>query len=431
MSTEENQTPSPLPMEPIKVDNLLIGFTSEFQRIWDNRRSRSQPCSFWRPTPTADLLPGFFPLGDLAHPGLDSIDGKRVVAVVSDDHSQNTDGAKAKALRPPTDFELVWRSAGSRTDADCTIWRPIPPDGYVALGLVCADRDKPSLNTVRCVRADLVIGAFVGKLIWNDKDSGAKQDFSAWSVQPPAAAAGEVYFAPGSFIGVEGHARPATNLPAYSLRMQIPVQVNPPPKAPTLSGQKQPLPVEAVRVTQIARLPWFTITDPDLPALEQTRTSPFYRMERTDKYILVGYSHNTGTEAQTVKWKVPRLQSSEKLQAFAHASSVEFAGQWPMKPDSGPITFSARLSHDFAHTESTSSNWFDSAETEFLALVAKNKAMAAYLMQSDYKLLRENGTEVTTGVSFTEVSSLYLTEFTTEEEPDPLSDPPTVRDTAP
>ena len=41
---------------------------------------------------------------------------------------------------------------------------------------------KPSLNAVRCVRADLVIASFVGDLIWNDRGSGARQNFSAWSI---------------------------------------------------------------------------------------------------------------------------------------------------------------------------------------------------------------------------------------------------------
>ena len=121
--------------------------------------------------------------------------------------------------------------------SDASIWRPIPPDGYVALGMVCSNgREKPSLNTVRCVRADLVIASPVGDVIWNDKGSGAKQNFSAWSIHPPTAAAGEIYFAPGTFVGAASFSKPATHVAAYSLRMQIPLQTNPAPEAPVLIG---------------------------------------------------------------------------------------------------------------------------------------------------------------------------------------------------
>lgn len=437
MNTDDNARLAASQMASITLDNLLINFTTEFQRIWDNRRSKSKPCTFWRPTPAPDLLPGFFPLGDFAFPGHDSINDQRVVAVVCEGEIQSGDSSKDKALSPPTDFEQVWRSAGSTTDADCTIWRPVPPDGYIALGLVCSDRDKPSLNTVRCVRADLVIGAFVGDFIWNDKGSGAKQDFSAWSVQPSAAAAGEIYFAPGTFIGVNGHTRPTTHIPAYSLRMPIPVQANSPPTAPTLSGEGQPSPVETATITQIARLPWFTITDPDLNPVAQSRTSPFYRMERTDQYVLVGYNHNNGTEARTVKWTAPRVQSAERLQAFADITSVEIASQWPIDMQSGSVMFSARLSDNFAHNEISSSLWYNTAAMEVVTLVAKNKAVAVYQVQSDYRLLRENGTEVAPGISYTDANSLHMTEFPPEKEneitasPLPVTNESTTTDNAP
>ena len=178
------------PMESIKVENLLINFTTEFHRIWDNKGSRSKPGGFWRPSPAPDLLPGFFPLGDLAVSGHDNINHRRVVAVVCEGELPSTAANPGKALSKPDDFEQVWKDKGSGANTDCSIWRPIAPDGYVALGLVCADGlDKPSVNSVRCVRADLVVASSIDNMIWSDKGSRAKQDFSVWSVRPPAAAA--------------------------------------------------------------------------------------------------------------------------------------------------------------------------------------------------------------------------------------------------
>jgi len=190
-------------MESLKSrKNLLINFTTEFHRIWDTRGSKSKkPGAFWRPTPPPDVLPGFFPLGDVAVSGNDNVNGKRVVAVVCEGDPQSEGATKGKALSRPDDYEQVWKDSGSGSRTDGSIWRPIPPDGYVALGLVCSNNhEKPSLNAVRCVRADLVIASGVGDVIWDDRGSGAEQNFSAWSTDPPAAAAGEIYFAPGTFV---------------------------------------------------------------------------------------------------------------------------------------------------------------------------------------------------------------------------------------
>lgn len=191
MNTDDHVTLAARQMESIKFDNLLINFTTEFRRIWDSSGSKSKPAAFWRPSPAPDLLPGFFPLGDVAVSGHDNINEKRVVMVVCEAGQPSGDDSKGLALRPPTDFEEVWRDTGSGARADCSIWRPIPPEGYVALGQVCSNgRDKPLLNTVRCVRADLVVRSFVSDLIWNDKGSGAKRSFSAWGIFPPDAQAG-------------------------------------------------------------------------------------------------------------------------------------------------------------------------------------------------------------------------------------------------
>lgn len=61
MNPHDDDAAPARPMESIKVENLLINFTTEFHRIWDNKGSRSKPGGFWRPHPAPDLLPGFFP----------------------------------------------------------------------------------------------------------------------------------------------------------------------------------------------------------------------------------------------------------------------------------------------------------------------------------------------------------------------------------
>lgn len=408
MNTDDHVTLAARQMESIKFDNLLINFTTEFRRIWDSSGSKSKPAAFWRPSPAPDLLPGFFPLGDVAVSGHDNINEKRVVMVVCEAGQPSGDDSKGLALRPPTDFEEVWRDTGSGARADCSIWRPIPPEGYVALGQVCSNgRDKPLLNTVRCVRADLVVRSFVSDLIWNDKGSGAKRSFSAWGIFPPDAQAGEIYFAPGTFVGVSTYNKPATHNAAYSLRMQIPLQISAPPVAPILSGNEQPLQAEPAKITQVAKLPWFTVRDPQLRPLEQLHTSPFYRLERTDQYVLVGYANNQNPASQICKWTASRPQSSESLDEFSRITSIVIDGQWPTQQ---PSVFSARLNKRFAYTPPFG-GWSGPAEAEVVTVVAKNKSVAAYELQSTFRLLRANNTQVPAEVSYIDGNSLYLTEY--------------------
>ncbi|NUT75082.1 Vps62-related protein [Pseudomonas sp. C1C7] len=446
MQTREN-APSPTGQKPpIKLGNLLINFTTEFHRIWDSKGSDSKPGSFWRPTPAPDALPGYFPLGDFAAPGFDNINGKIIVAVVCEGPAEDGDTSPDKALSAPDDFERVWKDSSSGADADCTVWRPIPPAGYVAMGMVCSNgRDKPLTNTVRCVREDLVVASSVSREIWSDSGSGASQDFSAWAIEPPSAEAGEIYFSPGTFIGVKSHGRPAANTAAYSLRAPIPMHIDTPPARPILLGHESPAPEEPAILTQTAHLPWFTVIDPALAPLEQFRTSPFYRLQRSDRYVLVGHGHNTGTTGQTFKWTAPRAQRMESLEAFTEVTTIRVSSEWPLYVSnpmalhtllSSSMRFSAKLGKAFTHTETSHIGWTTSAAVEVITRIAKKTSLAVHVIESGYRLLREDGTQVANDVLYTDIDSLSLSEYppeTEEEAPAPAQPAvdPVVTDSAP
>lgn len=400
--------------DSIKIDNLLINFTTEFLRIWDTSGLRTKQAAFWHPTPAPDLLPGYFPVGDVASVGHGNINGKRVVAVVCEADTPSDDPAKGSALRRPDDYQLIWKDSGSGSKRDLSIWKPIAPEGYVALGSVCSgDHEKPSFNAVRCVREDLVVAARGLEPIWNDKSSGARQSVSIWSAVPSGAEVGEIHLAPGTFTGLSGYTRPV-NAPVYTLRMQIPLQVNPQPTAPVLCGETPTLADPPDKPTYTARLPWFAVKDPQLPPLEQLRQSPFYLLERTDQYVLVGHGRNTENESSTFRWSAPRAQRNETLRSFTHITSIEFGAQWQTNlPD--PFLFSARLGHDFTQCEIHSNEWLNTAAIDVVAVVDKNRSVAVYLKQSDYRLLRADGWPVTGSFSYTDGSSLHISQYTPEE----------------
>lgn len=215
---------------------------------------------------------------------------------------------------------------------------------------------------------------------------------------------------------------------------------------PALSGYEIPEADETAKSTQIARLPWFTILDPGLSPLEQLRTSTFYRFERVDKYVLIGHGHNKSTAGQSLKWTASRAQRVEMLEAFSDLTSIQIRTDWPYNVTnpqnlvwllSSSIRFSARLSTDFTHTETSSISWSASESVEVITKVPKLKFVAVYQIQSDYRLLREDGTQLVTDISYTDTDSLYLTEYPFERDCEvtetslPLADSSTATDTAP
>lgn len=417
MTLEENAASPPRPMQPITHDNLLINFTTEFHRVWSINGAKAKPGTFWRPTPAPDALPGYFPLGDLFIPGSFNINGDMVSAVVCEKDLKGAKNSKGNALAKPADFELVWNESPSPSVTRTSIWRPIPPAGYVALGLVCAsDHRKPSPNTVRCVRADLVVEATVGDLLWNDKGTGAKLSFSAWTIQPPTAEPGEICFAPGTFVGVETYNKPTAPGTAYALRMQIPMQITAAPQAPMLTGYAHPPSSEAVKVTQVARLPWFAVRDHADPA-EQFFSSPYYELKRTDEYVLIGHDHNTSDNTRAAKWITHRTQNPIGLRVFSGLTSIEIDKAWPSVAlsDRRVTKLSARLPEHFTHTENSASGWMESRPQAVIAMVAKQTAVAVYQMESHYKLIREDGTQVAVEFRYTDDSSFHLTQFPPEQ----------------
>jgi hypothetical protein len=405
--------------DAIRHDNLLINFTTEFLRVWDTSGSRAKPAAFWRPTPAADVLPGYFPLGDVAIDHHNNITERHVVAVVCEAGTPSADPGKGKALSRPNDYELIWKDTGAGSRKDGAIWRPVPPEGYVALGSVCSDGyEKPSLNAVRCVRADLVIASGVSEPVWNDKGSGARQSVSTWSVVPPSAPSNVIHLAPGTFVGWNSHSRPTAFL-LYSLRIEIPLQINPRPGAPILDSAVSPSSQIPEISTHTARLPWFAVKDPQFSRREQLRQSPFYLLQRTDQYQLVCHRYNGENQNRTMRWTAPRAQSSEGLRAFTNRTSIEFGAQWKSNV-SRPFLFSARLNNEFTQCEVHSNDWLNSTPIEIAAVMAQNSSMAVYLMQSQYTLLRADGTHVTGAVSYTDANSLHFSAYTLPVPDEPI-----------
>jgi hypothetical protein len=148
----------------------------------EERVERESSISIYRPF--ADS--GFSILGDVAITASTSI-GKVAasVLVVSDD-----DGYAGKTLSAdgmpllarPVGYEVIWRDVGLEANQHVTLWRPIPPEGYVALGCVAIEGRKlkspeedSSLSQLRCVHRTCVTSSVFRDGLWSFEPPSAEE----------------------------------------------------------------------------------------------------------------------------------------------------------------------------------------------------------------------------------------------------------------
>ncbi|CAL5058295.1 unnamed protein product [Urochloa decumbens] len=157
----------------------LVSCTN-FNRIWSspNGDLPGYNLTFWRPQAPSNYVI----LGDCVSSR--SVPPSQVVVAVS-----NTYGR----VRKPLGFRLVHVLPGSQHPMDssqsteeneCSIWFPVPPPGYLALGCVVnIGRQPPSNHVVYCLRSDLVSSAKFSDCIHSlSPVSGMVSGFSIWRV---------------------------------------------------------------------------------------------------------------------------------------------------------------------------------------------------------------------------------------------------------
>ncbi|KAL6063579.1 hypothetical protein QOT17_011458 [Balamuthia mandrillaris] len=203
------------------VAALMATYAKDYAKLWDDRKTGAKPrtVSFFRP-----IAPqGFHSLGDLAvrgHANKPPPEGTQSMLVTQ---GQLRDGTWL--LERPVGFEQVWsdRKTGGAFGR-CSIWRPVPPQGYVVMGCVVNNEySEPDVDVVRCVHESLVTPARPcfeedGVCMWSDKDSGAQGRCTIWTIGPFPFSQGTSM---GTFLAWRDYTLPLTNTPLFSLARQV------------------------------------------------------------------------------------------------------------------------------------------------------------------------------------------------------------------
>ena len=179
-TTTINSTVLAAQTTPTGEPYLIRGITSQFRKVWDDNGSGTPgDVTIFEPQPTGGS--GFYYVGHYAQGDHNDPAGAALLL-------KEVAGSGTPLLAAPIGFKKVWDTDGSKAST-AAFWYPVPPDGYVSLGVVVtANKNTPTASTfplLRCVRMDWATYGTSGIQVWNDDGSGASKDLAIYAVGTP------------------------------------------------------------------------------------------------------------------------------------------------------------------------------------------------------------------------------------------------------
>lgn len=386
--------------------DLEISFETEFINQWDDRGSGAdRNGGFFRPKLHKDSFPNFHSLGDMIIPGYNP--AGYAMAVVRDV------SVAQDILKPAVDMVGVWNDSGSGASRDGQIWRPVPPEGYIAMGLVAGPPGKPANNTVMCIKKEYVIPAKVLVNVWDDRGSGANSDFSGWSIDAPDVPgnSGTSYVSANTFIGHNSYGAPSTGAYALIIPIKDTFPINDIPEFPVLSDYSDPEPFAAGGTVSTSYLPWYSVKDAEYNMLQQMTLSPTYKMVRRTRYKLVNFLYNQTDVDQVAEWSTTSGTSKSQSETYAQETGIEIYKSWKSVQTlkSGKVSIS--MSPKFTHTSQSAEAWTTETTRSLKLTVPTKTASAGYILESSFKLYREDGTVVFQGIDHRPSGSFFAVSY--------------------
>ncbi|KAK7405990.1 hypothetical protein VNO78_07602 [Psophocarpus tetragonolobus] len=185
--------PSPLPQWPqgqgfasgiVNLGEIEVCKVTGFEFVWNGNIGK--PVAFYKPVGIPD---GFHILGHYCQPSNKPLWGfVLVVREVGTGSSETINGDKLPALKNPLDYTLVWCSSARSKElpVGCAyFWVPQPPEGYRVLGYLVTDScERPDLDDMVCVRADLTDNCEPYRVMLDAASAIPEFPFQVWSLRP-------------------------------------------------------------------------------------------------------------------------------------------------------------------------------------------------------------------------------------------------------
>ncbi|KAK1397966.1 Vacuolar sorting-associated protein 62 [Heracleum sosnowskyi] len=208
--------PAPIPQWPqgegFATGNIALGEievceVTDFEFIWGCKLTPDSKSgiSFYKP---CRVPSGYFILGYYCQSNRKPVRGCVLVAREAVPHrkedSCTNNPDHAPALINPLSYSLVWcidERSKDNFNGGVYIWCPQPPDGYKALGYLVTNKlQRPNVEEVRCVRADLTDNGETYHQILKIASTNLQSPLEVWSTRPRDRGIHEKGVAVGTFF---------------------------------------------------------------------------------------------------------------------------------------------------------------------------------------------------------------------------------------
>jgi hypothetical protein len=374
----------------LEYDGLLITYVDRFTYLYnDSGTDADMDGSFWHPI-TED---GFYPLGSVIRPDHGNPNENTAVIV-----AKMSDPAK-EALAAPLSYERIWTDSNSDGDNDGSTWRPIAPPGYVAMGVVCqAGYAEPSLDAVRCVRANLTVPGKAGTVGWIDAGSGATQNFGAWQVDIPvgAAPADGAHLKAGTFVGTNQWSPPTGDSMMNVLKIRFPMlaEGNPQVYLPKLRSLAQPPATTDQMLGKAMLVPFTAVNEPIHDLHWQVTNSPFYRAERKVYFKRKFWNYNDTTVLQPNSFTYTSGVTDTESETFHVTTGLSITSEGSVSFLGTGGSVSVEVSVEFGYATTNERAVLDQNEFTTALNLAPGKAGAIWQRTTSFSVMRHAGTNL-------------------------------------
>lgn len=358
---------------------------------WDKKSGAAKDGSFWAPWRHT--------VGDWY---LGSIGKKGYAAPLTGLMVREVDKAN-EILKPPLRFECIWTDRGTGSTLDGSVWRPIPPPGYVALGDVFTKgHQAPQEHHFACVRKtfegrELVRRAEIGNEIWNDRKSGGKYgDVSVWEIITPPYPDGSeerLLVAPGTLTAVPNYDRPGPTDVTWVLDLPAVVETLSGPDVPKMNSYDKPVDLIAKPDRRVT-VPYTMVKDDSWPEKDRILKTPFYKIERRRWFKTVMHRDNrNGSNPAEIGHRVDSGVTTERSKEFSLKTGITVGYEAGVQAPGGIASMKSHvsLSLELGYSTRTSVSILKSESKEQKLVIPAGKAGALWAQAHELIPLRANG----------------------------------------
>ena len=284
---------------------------------------------------------------------------------------------------------------------------PIPPPGYKAMGMFAI----PVPDSAACIREDLTIAGRLDTLYMHGL-------YSIWAINPPLSGPHTgAYLTTGTYVEVGGTEAPDNNPAANILNVNVPTLPDAPDQniVPRLTSFDPPMPMTQPMMGRSLLAPFAVITDAIHDIGWQLNNSAVYRVERETYYKLLYFNYNQTSELQTNSYTIISGITTTESETF-HASvglSVTAAAGVAL---SSVVTasISATVSYELGYERMTGISELQQREVTTSINTPPGKAAALWQKFTRFTVYRH----LPFGIETVDSKEIGIDNYVTDEYPD-------------